>query len=100
MHVSYMYETIPVFSSKDTLVKLWDLDTQHCFQTLVGHRSEVGPLVRRQRRGSLPQLWLQVWSLGLVAMETRLVTASSDRELRVFKIKTPVEKVSGYHGNY
>ena len=22
-------------------MKLWDLDTQHCFQTLVGHRSEV-----------------------------------------------------------
>jgi len=35
-------------SSKDSLVKLWDLDTQHCFQTLVGHRSEVW---RRNRRG-------------------------------------------------
>lgn len=22
-------------------MKLWDLDTQHCFQTVVGHRSEV-----------------------------------------------------------
>ena len=30
------------FSSKDTLVKFWDLDTQHCFKTLVGHRTEVG----------------------------------------------------------
>ena len=28
-------------SSKDTFVKLWDLDTQHCFHTIVGHRSEV-----------------------------------------------------------
>lgn len=28
-------------SSKDTLVKWWDLDTQHCFKTLVGHRAEV-----------------------------------------------------------
>jgi len=28
-------------SSKDSLVKLWDLQTQHCVETLVGHRSEV-----------------------------------------------------------
>lgn len=27
--------------SKDTLVKLWDLDTQSCVQTVVGHRGEV-----------------------------------------------------------
>lgn len=29
------------FSSKDTFVKFWDLDTQHCFYTLVGCRYEV-----------------------------------------------------------
>ena len=29
------------YSSKDSVVKLWDLSTQHCYQTLVGHRSEV-----------------------------------------------------------
>ena len=23
-------------------MKFWDLDTQHCFKTLVGHRTEVG----------------------------------------------------------
>ena len=28
-------------SSKDGLLKLWDLDTQHCLQNLVGHRHEV-----------------------------------------------------------
>jgi len=28
-------------SSKDSFVKWWDLDTQHCFKTMVGHRSEV-----------------------------------------------------------
>jgi hypothetical protein len=31
-------------SSKDTLVKLWDLPTQHCVETLVAHRSEVWSL--------------------------------------------------------
>jgi U3 small nucleolar RNA-associated protein 12 len=29
-------------ASKDTLIKLWDLDTQHAVATCVGHRSEVG----------------------------------------------------------
>jgi len=30
-----------VSGSKDTFVKFWDLDTNHCFKTLVGHRTEV-----------------------------------------------------------
>ena len=30
-----------ITSSKDCLVKFWDLETQHCFQTLVDHKSEV-----------------------------------------------------------
>lgn len=34
--------------SKDTLVKLWDLDTQSCVQTVVGHRGEV-----REREGRM-----------------------------------------------
>ena len=28
-------------SSKDSTIKAWDLETQHCVQTLMGHRSEV-----------------------------------------------------------
>ncbi|NXY82078.1 WDR3 protein, partial [Alcedo cyanopectus] len=54
-------------SGKDTLVKWWDLDTQHCFKTLVGHRSEV-------------------WGMALISEEMRLVTGSSDSELRVWDI--------------
>jgi len=32
---------IIISSSKDTFVKFWDLDTEHNFKTLIGHRSEV-----------------------------------------------------------
>lgn len=53
-------------SSLDTFVKIWDLETQHCTQTLVGHRSEV-------------------WSLCVNPDQTRLVTASEDM-LRVWVI--------------
>ncbi|KAJ1827290.1 beta transducin, partial [Coemansia sp. RSA 2599] len=56
-----------VSSSKDTLVKLWDLRARHCVQTLVTHRSEV-------------------WSLAVSPDQRLLVTGTSDIELRVWKI--------------
>ncbi|KAG5188489.1 WD40-repeat-containing domain protein [Tribonema minus] len=56
-----------VSCSKDTLVKIWDLETQHCVQTVVGHRSEV-------------------WSLDVSPDGTRLVTAATDAQLRVWSI--------------
>ena len=34
-------EHVLVSSSKDTLVKFWDLRVQHCFKTLTGHVGEV-----------------------------------------------------------
>ncbi len=56
-------------------MKLWDLDTQHCFHTIVSHHREV-------------------WSIelvggasgGMASSLPRLVTASGDSELRVFKL--------------
>ncbi|KAJ2591119.1 beta transducin [Coemansia sp. RSA 1722] len=58
-----------VSSSKDTLVKLWDLRARHCVQTLVTHRSEV-------------------WSLAVSPDQRLLITGTSDMELRVWKIDT------------
>jgi U3 small nucleolar RNA-associated protein 12 len=54
-----------ISSSKDTFVKFWDMDTQFCVHTIVGHRNEV-------------------WSFDVDAKETRMITGSSDGELRVF----------------
>lgn len=34
-------QPVLITGSKDTLVKFWDLDTQHCFKTLVGQNTEV-----------------------------------------------------------
>ena len=55
------------------LVKFWDLDTRHCFKTLVSHRSEVNDLI-------------------LVNNEERLLTGCHDNELRVFEIKIKNEE--------
>lgn len=35
--------------SKDALVKIWDLDTQSCVQTIVGHRGEASAATNRVR---------------------------------------------------
>ena len=54
-------------SSKDTLLKLWDLSTQHCMETVVVHRSEV-------------------WDFDISKDEKMLVTGSDDIEFKVWTI--------------
>ena len=54
-------------SSKDTLLNLWDLGTQHCMETVVVHRSEV-------------------WNFDISKDEKMLVTGSEDIEFKVWTI--------------
>ena len=56
-----------VSSSKDTNVRVWDLDTQSCVQRIVSHRSAV-------------------WALDVDPLKHHLVTGSADPEFRVFTI--------------
>lgn len=39
-------ESVLISASKDSLVKFWDLNTQHCFKTLTGHQTEVSALMK------------------------------------------------------
>ena len=59
-----------VTSSKDSHLRVWDLTTQHCVQTVVGHRCEV-------------------WSLDVDPTGQRLVTGAADAHLRIFRISHP-----------
>lgn len=63
----FLKDNLLVTSSKDSFVKWWDLATQHCFKTMVGHRSEV-------------------WGMVLLNQGSRLVTGSADSELRAWDI--------------
>jgi U3 small nucleolar RNA-associated protein 12 len=56
-----------VTASKDELVKVWDLDTQHCCQTVAGHRGEV-------------------WTIDVDPKEERVATGAADGELRLFRV--------------
>ena len=57
-----------ISSSKDTFLKLWDLSTQHCVQTVVAHRAEV-------------------WSLSLNSEQDLLLTGSNEGELKAWKLE-------------
>lgn len=54
-------------ASKDTFLKLWDLQTQHCTQTVVAHRSEV-------------------WTMDLNPEQDLVFTGSGEGELKAWKI--------------
>ncbi|KAJ3511496.1 hypothetical protein NLJ89_g4068 [Agrocybe chaxingu] len=54
-------------ASKDTFMKVWDLSTQHCTQTVVAHRSEI-------------------WSLDINQDQEVVFTGSSEGELKAWKI--------------
>ncbi|KAF8165445.1 WD-repeat-containing protein [Crassisporium funariophilum] len=53
--------------SKDTFLKLWDLSTQHCIQTIVAHRSEI-------------------WSLDISQEQNLVFTGSGEGELKAWRI--------------
>ncbi|PCH41262.1 WD-repeat-containing protein [Wolfiporia cocos MD-104 SS10] len=54
-------------SSKDTFLKLWDLSTQHCVQTIVAHRSEV-------------------WTFDVDNKHELVFTGSAEGELKAWRI--------------
>jgi len=56
-----------VSCAKDGLVKVWDLDTQHCIQTIMVGTGEA-------------------WSLDVNSSHTRIAVGSNDAELRLYRI--------------
>lgn len=60
--------------SKDETARVWDLDTQHCCQTVVSRGGEL-------------------WSVDVNPTGTRLALGSSDSELRFFSVNALAEAV-------
>ena len=57
-----------ISTSKDALIKLWDIESQHCIETHVA-----------QTNG-------ECWSMGVSADESGAITAGNDGELKVWSI--------------
>ncbi|KAI0693786.1 WD40 repeat-like protein [Cytidiella melzeri] len=66
-------------SAKDTLLKLWDISTQHCLQTVVAHRSEV-------------------WSMAVDAEQKLIFTGSGEGEMKTWRIDHEA-MAAGLHEN-
>ena len=58
-------------TGKDALIKLWDLDSQHCLETHVA-----------QTNG-------ECWSLGVSPDSSACITAGNDGELKVWSVRVP-----------
>lgn len=59
--------TMLLTSSKDTFLKLWDLTTQHCIQTVVAHRSEI-------------------WTMDVNLDQNMIFTGSGDGEMKGWRL--------------
>jgi hypothetical protein len=75
-------------ASKDTFLKLWDLSTQHCIQTVVAHRAEIWTLDLDVERGLLftgsGEGELKAWSIDIIAFQEGLKESSSGQVCHVF----------------
>ncbi|BGP34220.1 beta transducin [Rhodotorula toruloides] len=60
-----------ISSSKDTFIKLWNLTTQHCIETVVAHRSEA-------------------WSFAYDADSNVLVSGGGEGEVKCWKVDNEV----------
>ncbi|KAF5835893.1 quinon protein alcohol dehydrogenase-like superfamily [Dunaliella salina] len=83
-----------VSSSKDSLVKAWDLDTQHCCQTLTGHKGEVWALDVDPAESRLVTERIfsdtsahegAVWSIAALPDNTGFVTGSADKTVKFWQ---------------
>lgn len=79
-------QNLLVSSSKDTQMKVWDVDTRFCIQTILGHRSEIWSLaVVKPREKEDPHAF-------------RVFTGCGDDQLRAYRVKLSVTKSSSAEG--
>lgn len=58
---------VVISSSKDSMIKFWNMETQFCFKTIVDHRAEV-------------------WGITLMRGDEFLVAGSKESSLKVYKL--------------
>lgn len=102
-----------ISTSKDTLMKVWDLGTQHCLQTIVGHRCEIWALAvfsppsssttaeaakKAGKNGSSASGSAETATpspssaeVSSAASHCRIVTGASDDLLRAYHVRIPAD---------
>ena len=72
--------------SKDTLLKVWDMSTQHCIQTIVGHRSEIWSLAVTLNNSNEMEEESSGTSKGKYIVPS-VVTGAADDLIRAYSIQ-------------
>lgn len=67
--LEFLEENIVISCGKEGLVKVWDLDTQHCVETHVSHRGEC-------------------WGLAVDEDNGTIMTVGNDKEIKVWKYES------------
>lgn len=68
--------------SKDTLLKVWDVENKYCLQTIVGHRSEIWSLAISYQPADQSDL-------------VRVFTGAGDEKIRAYALKHKVLSADG-----
>ncbi|ORY49061.1 WD40 repeat-like protein [Rhizoclosmatium globosum] len=77
-----------VSCSKDTMMKFWDLGTQHCVETVIAHRGEVWALELFE--GNVADPKSEAATLEDRKKSRTIVTGGSEGEVRVWKLDLKV----------
>ncbi|CAG8432793.1 526_t:CDS:10 [Diversispora eburnea] len=90
-----------ISSSKDTLLKLWDLSTQHCIETVVSHRSEIWDF-DISKDGKMivtggDDADMKVWTIDYEVLESNFEVKNNQNENNVNNAE--VKKVINFYGN-
>lgn len=87
--IEFLSENYLVSSSKDALIKLWDLQAQHCIETEVSHRAEVtGFIFTSDKKFMLTagaDGFIRIFAVDFEALEKKLVAGETIGNALVFK---------------
>jgi U3 small nucleolar RNA-associated protein 12 len=88
-NIEFLTENYLITSSKDSLIKLWDLQAQHCIETEVSHRSEVTGFILTQDMKFMLTVgadgFLRIFSVDFEALGKKLIAGEVIGNVFIFK---------------
>lgn len=88
-NIEFLNENYLVSSSKDSLIKLWDLQAQHCIETEVTHRAEITGFIFTPDMKFMLTVgadnFIRIFSIDLDALGKKLIAGEAIGNVFVFK---------------
>ncbi len=88
-NIEFLTENYLITSSKDSLIKLWDLQAQHCIETEVSHRAEITGFILTQDSKFMLTVgadgFIRIFSVDFEALDKKLIAGEVIGNVFVFK---------------